>query len=116
MPFIKVQTSVSVTADRRLEILQALSTQLAAQTGKPETYVMTTIEPDVAMTFGGTSEPTCYVEIKSIGTMTAAQTKAMSECFCQQIEQSLGIPQARIYIEFSDIRGAMWGWNGSTFG
>ncbi len=115
MPLIKVQTSVSVPADRRLEILKALSSQLAAQTGKPETYVMTAIEPDVSMTFGGTSEPSCYVEIKSIG-LTLEQAQAMSECFCQQLEQDLGVPQNRIYIEFSDIRGALWGWNGATLG
>ncbi len=115
MPVIKVQTSVSVPADRRLEILKTLSAQLAAQTGKPEMYVMTSIEPDVSMTFGGTSEPSCYVEIKSIG-LTLDETQAMSECFCQHLEQSLGVPQARIYIEFNDIRGALWGWNGSTLG
>jgi phenylpyruvate tautomerase len=116
MPLIKVHTSVSIPADRRLEILKALSQQLAFQTGKPEAYVMTAIEPDMSMTYGGTSEPTCYVEIKSIGTLLPEQTKSMSESFCQQIEQILGVSSSRIFIEFSDVRGAMWGWNGATFG
>jgi phenylpyruvate tautomerase PptA (4-oxalocrotonate tautomerase family) len=48
--------------------------------------------------------------------MTSAQTKAMSQEFCQQIQQAIGVPQNRIYIEFADAQGAMWGWNGSTFG
>jgi phenylpyruvate tautomerase len=116
MPLIKVQTSASIAAEQKMTILKLLSQQLASQTGKPETYVMTAIESDVAMTYGGTAEPTCYVEIKSIGTMTSEQTKSMSKGFCQQIEQILGVPQTRIYIEFSDVRGAMWGWDGGTFG
>ncbi|MHC5831224.1 MAG: phenylpyruvate tautomerase MIF-related protein, partial [Nostoc sp.] len=26
------------------------------------------------------------------------------------------VPKNRIYIEFADAKGAMWGWNGKTFG
>ena len=77
---------------------------------------MTAFEPDVAMTFGGTTDPVCYIEIKNIGSMNPNQTKAMSQDFCQQINQALGVPVNRIYIEFGDAKGAMWGWNGSTFG
>jgi hypothetical protein len=40
----------------------------------------------------------------------------MSEDFCQQIEAALGISANRIYIEFVDAQGYLWGWNKSTFG
>jgi phenylpyruvate tautomerase len=115
MPLIKVQTSVS-TIDRSSveEMLKELSAKLAKHLGKPESYVMTVFEPNVAMTFGGTTEPVCYVEIKSIGKM-GDRTKTMSQDFCQHISDRLDIPQNRIYIEFADAQGSMWGWNGSTF-
>jgi phenylpyruvate tautomerase len=117
MPLIKVQTSVSAPAKPEVEaLLKTLSASLAQHTGKPEFYIMTAFEPDVAMTFGGTTDPTCYIEIKSVGAMKPAQTKAMSQDFCQQIDQALGVPIDRTYIEFADARGEMWGWNGSTFG
>ena len=117
MPLIKVQTSISAPDKSQVDsLLKQLSAGLAKHTGKPESYVMTAFEPEVAMTFGGTSDPTCYVEIKSVGTMAPTQTKAMSQDFSQQIEQALGIPANRTYIEFADARGSMWGWNGSTFG
>ncbi len=48
--------------------------------------------------------------------MKPDQTKAMSQEFCQEINQSLGVPENRIYIEFADAKATMWGWNGSTFG
>ncbi|HIK17093.1 MAG TPA: hypothetical protein IGS53_17645 [Leptolyngbyaceae cyanobacterium M33_DOE_097] len=117
MPLIKVQTSVPQTADLEVGgLLKQLSSSLAKHTGKPESYVMTAFEADVPMTFGGTTDPTAYVEVKSVGSMTPAQTKAMSQDFCQQISDSLNVPTNRIYIEFADAKGAMWGWNGSTFG
>ena len=76
---------------------------------------MTAFESDVPMTFGGTTDPVCYVEIKSIGTMKPEQTKAMSADFCQQIESELGVEKNRIYLEFADAERHLWGWNGGTF-
>ncbi|HLP88919.1 MAG TPA: phenylpyruvate tautomerase MIF-related protein [Nostocaceae cyanobacterium] len=117
MPLIKVQTSISAPAKPEIEnLLKQLSSKLAQHTGKPESYVMTAFEPEIPMTFAGTTEPVCYIEIKSIGTMKPEQTKAMSQDFCQQINQSLNIPTNRIYIEFNDAKGSMWGWNNTTFG
>lgn len=117
MPLIKVQTSnTAPTKEISQELLKTLSSKLAKHLGKPESYVMTIFEPEVMMTFAGTFDPVCYVEIKSIGTMNPNQTSAMSQDFCQEISQILGVSISRIYIEFSDAKGAMWGWNGSIFG
>ena len=117
MPLLKVQSSISnpdpqiVTA-----LLKGLSSKLAEHLKKSEAYVMTSFESGLPMTFGGTEEAACYVEIKSVGTMNALQTQAMSHEFCDYIESELGISKRRIYIEFADAKGAMWGWNGRTFG
>lgn len=117
MPLIKVQTTVDAPEPTRVEgLLKILSSKLATHLGKPESYVMTAFEPNVAMTFAGTVEPVCYIEVKSIGNMSPAQTKAMSQDFCQTINEKLGVPANRIYIEFADAKAAMWGWNASTFG
>lgn len=116
MPLIKVQTSLPTPDQAKVEaMLKELSSSLAAHLGKPESYVMTAFEGDVPMTFAGTTDPACYIEIKSVGTM-GAKTKAMSEDFCSKVESSLGVPKNRTYIEFADAAGAMWGWNGTTFG
>ncbi|MBF2007736.1 phenylpyruvate tautomerase MIF-related protein [Chlorogloeopsis sp. ULAP01] len=117
MPLIKVQTSVSTPEKTEVEaMLKGLSAKLAKHTGKPESYVMTTFEGEVPMTFAGTTDPVCYIEIKSVGTMKPDQTQAMSQDFCQEVNQKLGVPKNRIYIEFADAKGFMWGWNGTTFG
>ncbi|MBL1174681.1 phenylpyruvate tautomerase MIF-related protein [Pantanalinema sp. GBBB05] len=117
MPLIKVQTSIAQPEPTQVEtLLKNLSASLAKHTGKPESYVMTAFEPGISMTFAGTFDPVCYVEVKSVGSMSPTQTKAMSQDFCQQIHTTIAVPTNRIYIEFADAKGAMWGWNGSTFG
>ena len=117
MPLIKVQTSVSAPEKSAVEgLLKKLSAKLAKHLGKPESYVMTAFESDVPMSFAGTFDPVCYVEIKSVGSMNSSQTSAMSQDFCQQISDKLGVAKNRIYIEFADAKGYMWGWNSSTFG
>ena len=116
MPLIKVQTSIPSPGKGEVEsMLKELSSSLATHLGKPESYVMTAFEGNVPMTFAGSTDPVCYIEIKSIGTM-GAKTKAMSQDFCSKVENALGVPKNRTYIEFADVAGAMWGWNGTTFG
>ncbi|HIK45076.1 MAG TPA: hypothetical protein IGR64_09340 [Leptolyngbyaceae cyanobacterium M65_K2018_010] len=116
MPLIKVQTSLPAPEKPQVEtLLRDLSASLARLIGKSEAYVMTAFEANVPMTFGGTTDPACYIEIKSVGTM-GSKTKAISQELCAQVERALGIPQNRTYIEFTDVPGAMWGWNGGTFG
>ncbi|VEP14037.1 Macrophage migration inhibitory factor family protein [Hyella patelloides LEGE 07179] len=117
MPLIKVQSSVATPEKAKVEsLLTSLSAKLAKHLSKPESYVMTAFESDVPMTFGGTLDPVCFVEIKNIGTMKPDQTKAMSADFCQQIETELGVPANRVYIEFADAQRHLWGWNKGTFG
>jgi phenylpyruvate tautomerase PptA (4-oxalocrotonate tautomerase family) len=117
MPLIKVQSSV-VTPDAGVveELLKSLSAKVAKHLGKPESYVMTSFEPDVKMSFAGTFEPACYIEVKSVGKMSSAQTKSMSQDFCQQVQDTLRVPKNRVYIEFNNSEGMMWGWNSTTFG
>lgn len=115
MPLIKVQTSVSQPEkSAAVALLKDLSAALAQQLGKPESYVMTALEADVPMTFAGTTDPVCYMEIKSIG-LPDSKTKTLSQEFCQKINQSLNIPTNRIYIEFANASGNMWGWDKRTF-
>jgi hypothetical protein len=32
------------------------------------------------------------------------------------LNDSLGIPPDRVYLNFTDVGAGHWGWNGSTFG
>tara|TARA_Y100001970_G_scaffold294164_1_gene447834 strand:+ start:13870 stop:14205 length:336 start_codon:yes stop_codon:yes gene_type:complete len=111
MPFINVKISTSL-ADSTV-ILKKLSKALSNETGKSEDYVMTSIETNNKMTFAGSEEPCCFIQIKSIG---AIHAKRMSEVFTKLIAEDTSIDPSRIYIEFKDVESKYWAWKGFTFG
>lgn len=115
MPYLKLNTTESISDEQSPQLLDQLSKLMAQQTGKPERYVMVQIEGDKAMLFSGNNQPLAYAECKSIG-LTAAQAKAISSSLCRLLSDTLHIPADRIYIEFSNCPAEYWGWNGSTFG
>ena len=92
----------------------SVSAKTAQLLGKPETYVMTQLETPVAMTMSGTTEPTAYIELKSIN-LPEDKTTELSSSLCQHISDILDIKTNRIYIEFSNAARHLWGWDNKTF-
>lgn len=114
MPFLKIQTNKTLSEDGARALAASASAVVANQLGKPEQYVMTSVEHNPAMQFAGTDEPLAYLELKSIG-LPESETAAASETLCQLVSTEAGIDPARIYIEFTDAPRKMWGWDGGTF-
>jgi len=117
MPLVSVFTSAPPpAADAQKALLADLSKLLAAKFQKPERWVMTCLCPNLAMTFGGTPAPAAFVTVKNVGKMTADDTHALSAALCDRLSSGLGVGRDRIYVEFTDAVGYLWGWNGETFG
>ncbi|MCG6936324.1 MAG: hypothetical protein LJE73_10565 [Proteobacteria bacterium] len=114
MPYLKIQTSQTLTPEASQSLLSSASHLVASELGKPEKYVMVALEMSAPMLFAGNDAPAAYLELKSIG-LPESRTPELSEALCNLLEQHLGINRARIYIEFADAPRAMWGWNGATF-
>jgi len=116
MPLIQVFTSAGTPADGAKTLLGELSKLAAARFGKPERWVMTCLVPGLPMSFGGDRAPAAFVAVKNIGKMSPDDTTALSQEICARVSRALDVPFDRIYIDFADAVGAMWGWNGETFG
>ena len=114
MPLLKIQTNQSLEGAQQQQLLSDASQLVANELGKPENYVMVAIEPPMPMSFAGSTEPTAYLELKSIG-LPESKTRDLSSALCALIAQTTNINKDRIYIEFADAPRAMWGWNGGTF-
>ncbi|HMJ14051.1 MAG TPA: phenylpyruvate tautomerase MIF-related protein [Polyangiaceae bacterium] len=116
MPLIQVITSAPAAASAHERgLLRTLSARLAEHLKKPERYVMTCLDTTAHMTFAGSDQPACYVEIKSIGRFTPDMTRALSAEICDLLAKELGVARDRIYIEFSDSQGHLWGHDGDIF-
>lgn len=114
MPLLKIQTNVTLDANAGKALVAEASRTVATLLGKPERYVMVSLEPNATMAFGGSASPLAYLELKSIG-LPQGRTTDLSKALCDLVNTKLGVPADRVYIEFADAKGALWGWNGGTF-
>ena len=114
MPLLKITTNREIESARRPALLKAASEQVAALLGKPERYVMVTLERNPDMLFAGSDDALAYLELKSIG-LPADRTAGFSRSLCELLAQQLDISADRVYIEFSDAERHLWGWNSATF-
>ena len=115
MPLLALQTSVSLSNQQRYALLAPLSQIVAECIGKPERYVMVTLD-QTAMLMGGIEGPTAYAEIRNIGNLSSEVNRELSKRICALLHEHLGIPSDRIYLGFTSVAATHWGWNGSTFG
>lgn len=115
MPLLKIVSSHSPHPEVQRSMLGTLSKRLAELLGKPESYVMTCWAPNAMMTFGGTDEASCFVEVKNIGRLTSEQTNAITRDVCNALAGAAGVAPNRTYVEFEDAEPHLWGWNGENF-
>jgi phenylpyruvate tautomerase len=117
MPLLNLFSSAKQPDEPALaQMLKSFSSLLAHELGKPERYVMVGLAPRMEMTFAGSREPACYAECKNVGQLDDDKVEQLSRVLCEAIAKALALPQDRIYIEFTNAHGALWGFDGGTFG
>jgi phenylpyruvate tautomerase PptA (4-oxalocrotonate tautomerase family) len=114
MPLLKIQTNAAAAKGEAAEFLRQASAAVAEMLGKPERYVMVILEHNPRMLFAGDGAPLAYLELKSIG-LPADRGADLSARLCRLVEDALGVPAERTYIELADAPRHLWGWNGGTF-
>ena len=112
MPVLQITTNTDI--DNSETLAKQASSLTAEILGKPESYVMVNINSDAGLIFAGTNEPCAHLMLKSLG-LPESETKTYSEKLCTFIEQQLGVPPSRTYIEFVNPERHMFGWNSGTF-
>jgi hypothetical protein len=112
VPLLALRTSAA--APKRAAYTR-LTRLLARELRKSERWVMITVEARVPMTFGGSASPACYAELKNVGKLGRKRVEQLSALLCAEIARALGVARDRIYIEFTNAEGALWGWDGGTF-
>jgi len=115
MPLLKIQTSASVPQGRKAQLLAESSRLLAEITGKPEQYVMVTLESaDVLM--AAAAGPAAFLDVRGIGGLTRTVNGKLTKALCELLQRELAIEPKRVYATFTDVAAQNWGCNGTTFG
>jgi phenylpyruvate tautomerase PptA (4-oxalocrotonate tautomerase family) len=117
MPLLTVHTSAPELPEEKAQaFLRKLSSTAAEILGKPERYMMTCLAPRSPMTFGGTADPACSVDVRSIGALGGDKPKRLSEAVCALVQEHLRVPKDRTFVVCADVPASLWGHDGSTFG
>ena len=110
MPYINLSTSAKVDDKKRL--LEEISILISSLTNKSKRFVMAKLDDNCYMFFDDET-PSCFLEIKSIGSLNPSE---MAKPISDFVNKKMGIPIDRIYISFEDVHASLWAWNGRTFG
>ncbi|MFW5734949.1 MAG: phenylpyruvate tautomerase MIF-related protein [Oceanidesulfovibrio sp.] len=101
--------------DGQVEDLVAKATSLVTESlGKSERYVMVVVHQGGPRRLRQRSEPGGVLQSR-LHRVGRIPCPALAESLCMFLETREGIPQDRIYIEFSDLSRSMVGWNEKTF-
>lgn len=115
MPLLKLETTVTLSDEQRKALLPALSKIVAETIGKPESYVMVTISP-CAILMSGKSGDAAFADVRSIGGLSDDVNRQLSRKICTLLNDSLGVAQERVFLNFTDVPAGNWGWKGGTIG
>jgi phenylpyruvate tautomerase PptA (4-oxalocrotonate tautomerase family) len=115
MPLLKLETSVALSDEMKKDLLPKLSSLVAETIGKPESYVMVTISAS-AILISGKPGDAAFVDIRSIGGLSHNVNRQLSQKACALLKDSLGLSPDRVFLNFTDVSAANWGWKSSTIG
>ena len=113
MPMIKVETTVSLSEEKR-DVLKAELGKAISIMGKPESYLMINLVDNQDLYFGGNKlDKGAFVEVKALGNIDAGQSDKMTAKVCEILNTQLEIPGDAVYVAYFGTSN--WGWNGSNF-
>ena len=114
MPYFKIETNQKLDDAGSEKLSKDASSFLSGLLGKPERVIMVAVVHSIAMRFSENTSPAAYVEIKSIG-LSPEKCPEYAKAVCEFIETALNVSPDRVYIDFANIDGKMFGWNKQTF-
>lgn len=115
MPLVNILSSNPVPAESRQAMMASMSSFLASVLGKPESYVMVTVQESPVMMAGELGDAV-FVDVRNIGGFNAESTSRLTQGICKRIKEHIGTAPRRVYVNFTDVRASLWGWDGHTFG
>lgn len=113
MPFIKTNTNVIITDEKR-EMLKSELGKAISLLGKSEDWLMLSFEDERKMYFKGEgSSPMAFVDVSVFGRSADEGCENFTKEICKIYKNVLGINADKIYVKFSAT--AQWGWNNMIF-
>ena len=114
MPCLIVHRNFPIEDAKISELQDRLCSVVESVLHKPKAYIMVMVNDEKPIRFGGSDDPALFVEVKSIGLPGDSPSRLSGE-ICNAAGELMSVSPDRIYIEFANSPGKMWGWNCGTF-
>lgn len=114
MPFLRIQTNIDLASEDKTRLAQACSHLVSELLGKSKDFVQVIVEGHQSMVFGDSTEPTVFVELRSLGLNTVGLSPLAAE-ITRVLRERLDVDPKRVFLNFFDLSRTHWGWNGKTF-
>merc|ERR1712142_294290 len=110
MPILNIDTNSDKVIDQNdlLKLTQAVATTL----NKPTTKVLIKVNK-MTMSFGGSTEPAAYVNLRSKGKISKEENIVHTQALTPIISEMFSIKPDRFFIEFYDVLGENVAFNGN---
>jgi len=111
MPYLSITTNVALSSDAEAAWISEASKIVAAQLGKPEAYVMVSLQKAPVL-FAGTGEPAAFLDLRSIGLPHDCERLAKA---LAAIAACHGVAPQRLYLTCTDVPAPRWAQGGEAF-
>jgi len=113
MPYLSITTNIPLSSECESALVAEASKVLAEELGKPQTYIMVSVQPVRVMRFASSEEPAAFLDLKSIGLPNDLGEVALA--LTAAVSRHTTIPGDRIFIAFYDVPASRWAHDGDTF-
>ena len=103
MPFIKLNTNISISKEKELSIKSFIGKAIEVIPGKGEKYVLLKINDNEKMWLRGKDEPMIYIEASVYGNSDHYGFDKFAKEVSIYLSKELGVRIDNIYIKFEDI-------------
>ena len=113
MPYLSITTNAILTPEIESALADAASKIVAAGLGKPEAYVMISVQAKSTLRFAGSDEPAAFLDIRSIG--LPGNLNDVSKALTDTVTRHANVAARRVFIAFADVSASHWAHGGATF-
>ncbi|KAJ6500631.1 Tautomerase/MIF superfamily [Mycena sanguinolenta] len=113
MPYLELMVNMKIPNETEFSL--ELSKFGAKALGRPESYMSTSVTYNQTLAFAGTLEPAFALTVVILNDLNPEANEKYSAALSQFLQDKLGIPNDRGYINFCDPGRAFLGYKGTTF-
>lgn len=112
MPFISVNTTLSLSQEKKTAVAKAIGQKISLIPNKSEPVLMVDISDCHTMFFGGELKEKCaFVDVRCYKAAPFEANKAFTEAVFELLKTELGLTESEIYVSISEL--PVWGTRGS---